>query len=275
MRKIVLRDKYSKTIRTTVIAALAAVFIAGACFYGFYMVPRYTVPILMYHGVAEDKDGTLFVTPRNFERQMRFLSENRYKVISLDEYVNGVNAGKSFPRKTVIITFDDGYEDNYVNAFPVLSRYGMPATIFLATASISKDKEYLTWDQVNLMAKNGVDFGGHTRNHVYLPSISDPKTLWDEIFGAKSDIEKGMGKAPDYFCFPSGGHSDRIDDAVKKAGYKAACTTNRGKDRLNHDVYHLNRVKITDSDTNKPLHLRAKLSGYYNLFRRIKGNADY
>lgn len=261
-----------KSLRIKIIAVFAALFVAAACFYGFYMVPRYTVPILMYHGVSDGKDGTLFVTPRNFERQMRFLYENRYKVISLDEYVNGVISGKTFPRKTVIISFDDGYLDNYVNAFPVLSRYGMPATIFLATALISKDKEYLNWDQINLMAKNGIDFGGHTRNHVYLPPVTDIKVLWDEIAGARSDIEKGTGEAPDYFCFPSGGYNDKIDAIVKKAGYKGACTTNRGKDRLNHDVYHLNRVKITDSDTNKPFHLRAKLSGYYNLFRRIKSN---
>lgn len=253
-----------------ILAALAA-----ASFYFFYMKPRWTVPILMYHGVNDTEGSTLFVSPRNFERQMRFLHDDGYNVISFDALVKGISEKKVFPPKTVVITFDDGYVDNYVNAFPVLARYKMPAIIFIATAYVSKEEGYLTWDQVRLMQSNRMDFGGHTRDHVYLPDVKDESVLAEEVAGCKVDIEKNTGKRADYFCYPSGGYDDRVLEAVKKAGYKGACTTNRGKDRANRDVYELNRVKVTDSDANKPLHFRAKLSGYYNLFRRIKYDDAY
>jgi peptidoglycan/xylan/chitin deacetylase (PgdA/CDA1 family) len=251
----------------------SVIIVAGvvtASFYLFYMRPRHVTPILMYHAVNREAGSTMNVTPENFSKQMRFLNESGYKVISLDELVEGIKHGRRFAARTVVLTFDDGFEDNYLNAYPVLAKYKIPATIFIITGYIDVKDGYLNWDQIRLMMDNGIDFGGHTENNVYLPSIKDTGRLWEEVVRPKETIMLETGKDPRFFCYPTGGFDEKIKNAVKKAGYKGACTTNRGNDKLNRDVYELNRIKVTNSDMNKPLHFRAKLSGYYNLFRKLK-----
>ncbi|MBD3378858.1 MAG: polysaccharide deacetylase family protein [Candidatus Omnitrophica bacterium] len=255
--------------RALILFVSAAVLAAG--FYLLYMRPRHVVPILMYHAVSDKGSGSLYVSPENFSRQMAYLEKSGYKVISLDELVSGIREGRPVDRNSVVITFDDGHEDNFTNAFPVLAKYGFPATVFLITGYMGERKGYLNWDQVLLMQQSGIAFGAHTRNDIYLPAISgDPEKLWREVRGSGDDIHDMTGKPPLYFCYPIGGFNDKVKNAVKKAGYKGACTTNRGSDRFNRDVYELTRVKVTNSDTTKPLHFRAKLSGYYNLFRSMK-----
>jgi len=238
-------------------------------FYFFYMRPRHVVPILMYHSV-DNRDSTLCVTEENFLRQMTFLHENGYSVISLDDLVHGIEKKARFAPKTLVITFDDGFKDNYTNAFPILERYNMPAIIFLITSYMNTHEGYIKWDQARLMMEKDIDFGAHTRHGVYLPEVESQERLWEEIAGCKKDIELKIGKEVRYFCYTVGGFNERVKEIVKKADYKGACTTNRGLDRSNRDVYELNRIKITNSDMNKPFHFRAKLSGYYNLFRRLK-----
>ncbi|KJJ84065.1 polysaccharide deacetylase [Candidatus Omnitrophus magneticus] len=234
-------------------------------YFGF-VNPRRVTPVLVYHSIS-DIDNTLNVSPENFERQMKFLKENGYHVISLDEFIRYMREGKRYIPKTVVITFDDGYVNNYINGYNVLLKYNMPATIFLATGHIGKDKDYLTWDEIILMNKNKVSPGAHTRNHVYLPSLSDRQSLIDEIKGSRDDIKNNTGIDALYFCYPTGGFTEEIKNIVKSAGYLGACTTNRGLDRFNKDIYEIKRVKVTNSDTTKPFHFRAKLSGFYNVFR--------
>ncbi|MBD3426460.1 MAG: polysaccharide deacetylase family protein [Candidatus Omnitrophica bacterium] len=253
-----------------VIAFLLVVVLLLTGFYFFYMKPRKVIPILMYHSISDDRGSSLNVTAENFDRQMRFLVMGEYSVISLDDLVRGIRQERKFHPKTVVITFDDGFEDNYLKAFPVLAKYKLPATIFLVAGYISEREGYLDWDQVKLMMDNGIDFGAHTVNNVYLPSVEDTRTLWWEVHGPRNIIENNTGKAPGYFCYPTGGFNTKVKNAVKRAGYEGACTTNRGFDRLNRDVYELNRIKVTNSDMTKPFHFRAKLSGYYNLFRSPK-----
>lgn len=258
-----------KLLRNIIIVVSVLAVIVLSAFH-FYLRPRYVVPVLMYHSIKDSDAGSMYVNPSNFRRQMEFLYRGGYNVISLDELVEGILENRKFGFGTVVITFDDGFEDNYLNAFPVLSRHDFPATIFLVSSYIGRKEGYLNWDQVRVMKNNGIDFGSHTRNHVYLPSAEGTAELWEEISGSKEEIEKAIGRTVSYFCYPIGGFNDRIKRAVIRAGYKGACTTNRGYDRYNRDVFEINRIKVTDSDTAKPLHFRAKLSGYYNLFRSLK-----
>jgi peptidoglycan/xylan/chitin deacetylase (PgdA/CDA1 family) len=258
-----------RIIRRITVAFFIIVLIAWG-FYAFYMRPRHTVPVLMYHSITEDTQSSLSVSPENFKKQIAYLERSGYSVISLDELVKGIVKGERFSNKQVVLTFDDGFRDNYINAFPVLAKHGMPATIFIATDYIGENPEYLTWDQIRAMAENNIDFGGHTCSHAYLPSLKHTKFLVSEIAGCKAAIEKELGRPIYYFCYPTGGFTQEAKELVKMAGYKGACTTNRGFDMSNLDVYEINRIKITDLDANKPFHFRIKLSGYYNLFRKGK-----
>jgi peptidoglycan/xylan/chitin deacetylase (PgdA/CDA1 family) len=234
----------------------------------FWTRDRYVVPILTYHNVNPDHTKGMLntVTPKNFAHQMKFIKAHGYNVISFEDLVDGMKRGRAFARNTVVIQFDDGYEDNYTYAFPVLKTYGFPAMVFLISDKVGK-LGYLTWDQVKEMESYDFKAGAHTRNHEYLPNLSREQAI-EEIAGSKKIIEKNLGHSIDYFCYPSGGFSDEVKGIVAESGYKAAVTTNRGKDRFNRDLYELKRVRAKDSDG--AFVLWAKLSGYYNLFRKAK-----
>jgi len=244
---------------------LFSVIILSGIFYFFWLSPRYTVPILMYHSIS-CKKGTYFVTPENLAKQMEYIRRNGYDVITLDELVRGIKDKRRFEKNKVVITLDDGYEDNFIYAYPVFKKFGFAAAIFLPTDYIGR-KGSLSWGQVRLMSRNKIYFGGHTKTHFYLGLEHDDQILREEIAGSKKAIERETGAPAEFFCYPGGGFNARVKEIVKEAGYKGACTTNRGADKFNKDVYELKRVKVTNCDALNPLSFWVKLSGYYNLLR--------
>jgi peptidoglycan/xylan/chitin deacetylase (PgdA/CDA1 family) len=254
------------------VLALFLVIFLPAAFYFFWLSPRYTVPILMYHSINYG-EGSHFVSPENFARQMEYIKKNGYEVITLDELVRGIKSKQKTKKNKVVITFDDGYQDNFKYAYPVLKKLGFPATIFIITDFMGKlpkkDKEkFLTWEEVIEMSRNNISFGSHTKSHLYLGATLDEKTVLEEMAGSKMIIEQKTGIPAGYFCYPSGGFNEAVKEMVKQAGYKGACTTNRGFANFNSDIYELKRVKVTNSDMNKPFSFWVKLSGYYNILRK-------
>ena len=255
--------RIKKTLKLT---AVIFTVILGGCVYWLY--GQYTVPILMYHNVAHtDEYRTNTVSPEHFEQQMAYLKNHGFRVLSFAELVQLTKTGQPLPRKSAVITFDDGYADNYERAYGILRKYGYPAIIFVPTDLMNTDG-YLTWGQMKEMADNGITIGSHTRWHAYLPDLT-PAEQKDEIFGSKQAIEQNLGFPADYFSYPIGGFSEEIKQLVKEAGYQGAAATNRGYDRLNKDVFELKRIRFGDKDGRND-YLWIKLSGYYNLFRETK-----
>lgn len=252
---------------------LFLLIVLSVVLYFAWLAPKYTVPILMYHNIGYE-ESSFFVSPENFVKQLEYIKENDYAVITLDELVRSIRDKKSLKKK-VVITIDDGYKDSFKYAYPVLKKFGFSATIFLVTDFIGKDtkwpeKEFLNWDEIRIMSKNGIFFGGHTKTHFNLGYFNDESVALDEIAGSKRAIEEKIGMSVDYFCYPSGAFNENSKQLVKQAGYRGACTTNRGFAKFNSDIYELKRIKVTNSDMNKPFSFWAKLSGYYNIFRSEK-----
>ncbi|MFA5088712.1 MAG: polysaccharide deacetylase family protein [Candidatus Omnitrophota bacterium] len=246
--------------------AVILLLLAGALF--CWLSDKYTVPIMMYHNVNSVVNPIApTVSPEYFRRHMEFLKRNHYRVISLDEFVEAMSSGKRLPRKSVVITFDDGYEDNYIFALPVLREHHFPATIFVPPAKIGQEGR-LTWAQLREMVGQDVTIGSHTFHERYLPHLPYDNQR-EEIFESKRILEEKLGVAVNYLSYPIGGFNDKIKQDVRDAGYKAACSTNRGSNRFNRDLYELNRIRFGDPD-NSGIILRVKLSGYYNLFRKYK-----
>lgn len=239
--------------------------------FAFYVRDKYTVPILMYHRVAyAGASGELNVVgQKSFDRQMKFLYKHGYQVISLDDLVDGILKGSLFNRRSVVITFDDGYEDNYIKAFPTLKKYDFPATIFVISDSVGTPG-FMTWQQLKEMQDANVKVGSHTRHHVYLPDVHDQSQLENEITNSKKLLESNLETQVEYFSYPSGGYTEEIKEIVKNAKYKGACATNRGYDRFNTGVFELKRIRINNNDS--AVVMWAKLSGYYNLFRSSKNS---
>jgi peptidoglycan/xylan/chitin deacetylase (PgdA/CDA1 family) len=252
-----------KVSRVTIV-----LFIFAMAGFLYWLYGQYTVPIMMYHNVDDaDEFRANTVSPRHFEQQMAYLKAHGFRVLSLDELVQLTKSRKSLPRKSAVITFDDGYADNYEHAYRILKKYGYPAIIFVLADLMNTDG-YLTWEQLKKMVNNGIMVGSHTRRHSYLPDLS-PAEQRDEIFGSKRIIEQNLSVPTDYFSYPIGGFNQEIKQLVKEAGYQGAVTTNRGNDRLNKDVFELKRIRFGDRD-NRNDYLWIKLSGYYNLFRKAK-----
>ena len=247
---------------------LVVILAIGTIGYIFWMRDRYVVPILTYHhvGIPSEKWRLNTVSEKSFDYQMSFIKRHGFQVISFGDLVEGIKKGYQFNRNTVVLQFDDGYEDNYKFAFPILKKYGFPAMVFVVSDKIGTPG-FLTWDELKEMEKYSFLTGSHTRRHPYLPSLNKLQAE-DEIAGSKKIIEDHLGHSIDYFAYPTGGFSSDIKRLVKESGYKAAVTTNRGKNRFNTSSYDLKRIHMSNVDDQYSLWF--KLSGYYNLFRHAK-----
>jgi len=250
-----------------IIIILAALIITAGSFF-FWISDKYTVPIIMYHRV--DFTGgppSNIVNPEIFAWQMDFLKKNGYKVISLNQLVDAITKEKPLPRNSVVITFDDGYKDNYTYAFKEFKKHEFLATIFISTEQIGQD-DYLSWAQMREMIGHKISIGSHLLDQAYLPGIPKEEQ-WRQITQSKNVLDNGLNQKNLYLSYPSGGFNEDIKKMARESGYKGACTTNRGYDRFNKDVYELKRIRLSNKD-NSPFILWAKLSGYYNLFRKAK-----
>ncbi len=248
-----------------VVVLVAIVAISGLV---VWLAGKYVVPIMTYHNINyTEKFEPNTVSPLNFDKQMNYLKANGYHVIGLDELVDGIKRKRVFPQKTVVITFDDGYQDNYQYAFPVLKKYHLTATFFVLPGLAGVD-HFMTWDEIQEMEKGGMSFGSHSLTHPYLPEISEAEQR-NQIRKSKELLEEKLGHPVACLAYPLGGFTEPIKKIVAKSGYQCACTTNRGRDRFNQDLYELKRIRFSDHDQSEFI-LWVKLSGYYNLFRKQK-----
>lgn len=184
------------------------------------------IPILTYHYIRQlpgDDDPlgqNLSVSPENFAEQMAYLKSAGYESMTFDD----LRAGK-IPDKPVIITFDDGYEDAYQNAFPALKENGMTGVFYVITGFVGRDL-YLTWNQITEMSEAGMVFGSHTVNH---PDLTSPNlsqaTIAQELSLSKKALEQRLDKTINDFCYPSGKATTTTVDYVYDAGYKTATST--------------------------------------------------
>jgi len=180
--------------------------------------------ILMYHSIASN-DDFFTVNPRGFELQIDYLRKN-YTIVSLEEMAACIRNAKKLPRKAVAITFDDGYEDCYLNAYPHLRDYDLPATVFVSTAYVGKEWPFacsrlkmLTWKEIEEMSKNNIEIGAHTVTHTDLRK-ANLKTARNEVVESKKQIEEHVKKTVTQFSFPFGRCSHKTVDLVKSLGFK-------------------------------------------------------
>jgi len=258
-----------RILRIFLAFVLIVLIIGGRVFLDKIYVPA----ILMYHSVGgegsfpEYYGSKLNVTPDTFQRQMKFLHNKGYNVISLEEFIERIKSGKRVPRKTVAITFDDGIRNNFSEAFPILKKYNFPATIFIPTGYVGK-KKYLTWDQIKIMSENGIHMGSHTVTQRFLPDLPIEE-VWEELAESKRTLEKETGHPVATLSYPIGGFTEKIRNLVKEAGYLGACATNPGKSYPDNDPYALKRVRISMTSNNM-LVFWIETSGYYTFIKEVR-----
>ncbi|HLT99111.1 MAG TPA: polysaccharide deacetylase family protein [Burkholderiaceae bacterium] len=242
----------------------------------------HNIPVLMYHHVT-NRGGFLDVSARQFERQIKWLAENGYTALSAEGFAAFLNGGAT-PKKSVVLTFDDGYLDNWVYAHPILKRYGMKAVLFVATGLIgtgaprahtgqgralplcpshqqAKDKMFgnrrdevmLRWSEIHAMVQAGTfEIHSHTHTHTrwdLICSSRDEKIerLSSDLDASRSALQEHLGSVSEHLCWPQGYFDDDYKRTAHQQGFRYLYTTDaRGQNMPGTDPSHLYRFVVRD-----------------------------
>ncbi|NFG62364.1 polysaccharide deacetylase family protein [Clostridium sp. CMCC3677] len=214
------------------------------------------VTVLGYHSIGDEfKKDPLVVSKDLFRTHLQAIKDAGYTTITLHELYDYLYNGAEIPKKSVVITLDDGYKDNYTNAFPILKEFSMNATMFIIGNYLDGDV-YLLPSQVKEMSDYGIDIEGHTLTHRELSTLNYDEQL-KEVKESKIKLENITGKNINFIAYPSGSYNDETLKAVKEAGYSMAFTVKKGQAHKGDNQYEINRVLV--DYTYKPRHIKRDL----------------
>lgn len=284
-----------QTLRTA--SRSAAALASQAFFSPLLTISRFTgrwqVPILAYHQVAESGSSPGYpwrMTPAMFESQMRLLAVEEYRVMSLADFLHAHQAGRVIAR-SVVLTFDDGFRGVLLHAYPILKRYGFPATLFLATGYMGRSEfpwirpwvklvedpeEYrpLSWEEVRAMTMDGplMSLGSHTVTHPHLGQLHHAEMAW-EVGEARRQIERHTGTKVCCFAYPGGiglygDHTAETRKVLLEEGYRCALVSEVGRNGLSADPFRLRRLGMRVEDSLALF--RAKVEGAYSWVRAMQ-----
>ena len=203
------------------------------------------VPVLNYHQVEQKNGNPLTLWPDQFEAQMAYLADEGYTTITIDEMMDALEHGTPLPEKPVIITFDDGYADNYEYAYPILKKYGFKATIFLIYDFTNAYPNYLTWEQIDEMKQSGlIRFESHTMTHANLAELDSADELRHEIADSHDLLSEKIGYDMHYIAYPGGRVNPEIEEITRAAGYRGGFTVHYGLSTPTEGHYQMDRIPI-------------------------------
>jgi len=219
------------------------------------------VPILVYHRVPKDaaQRGSWALPLDDFREQMAYLARNNIAVCALDAFWEAYRSRRSLGKKSVVLTFDDGYAATCANVEDVLDQYDYPATLFLTTGVIgqrdpldARDEGVLTWEQVRALRHLRVE--AHTMTHPRLSQL-DVHDVRREVHMSKVLLEDTLGRAIKHFAYPYGGHNHRVRAEVRNAGYESAYAAHIGPATFRDDPFQFHRILL---DGHTPLDVFAR-----------------
>lgn len=219
------------------------------------------IPILMYHSISQSAESAdpgfkaLCVPPALFAAQVDYLYRSGYTILNVTQLINALTGKAPLPERPVVLTFDDGYADFYYHALPVLSRYHLTATLYIATGFVERTSLWLrwkeetrhpllTWNQIVEISNSGIECGAHTHSHPKLHML--PLTIArDEIRRSKDLLEQYLGREVTSFAYPYGGYNSGVRRLVKEAGFTSACAVNDAMCSDKADPFTLDRLMVT------------------------------
>ena len=217
------------------------------------------IPVLLYHSISDD-DSIMSLNVNIFENQIKYLKKNGYTSVNFNE----INQRE---KKQIIITFDDGYKDVFVNALPILKKYNFKATCFFVTNFIGQDnnwdikkknfskKEIMNSNDINHWISSGMHIGSHSHNHLDLTKISE-KNLLNELEFSKKILEDKFNTSNEIFCYPYGKVNQNVYELTKTI-YNKAVTTNRSRYDLNkHNSHLIPRIDMGKNFSSLKLYLK-------------------
>jgi len=228
-------------------------FGAVATIYGISLFPEYKgfdklikgIPILLYHRVGIELDD-LTISVKHFQQDMKLLSFAGYNAISLEQVKQHLQGNSSsLPHKPIVITFDDGYLDNYTNAFPILQKYSMLASFHIITGMVGNN-DRLAVSHIREMQRAGMDFGSHTVTHRSLAELS-PHEVAIELKKSKFDLEQIVGKTVDFIAYPCGSYKAETLNIAREIGYLGGFSVQDGFAEFSNPLT-IRRIPIFHSD---------------------------
>lgn len=212
------------------------------------------VPTLMYHHVQNLQSAkaggflSLDVTPEFFQKQMQYLKDKHYTVISMQDLVNFFNSNTPLPSKPILITFDDGYDDFSTRAVPILNAFHYPATLFDATG-LMENPRYLTWSQIKDAASSGkILIANHTWSHHSMNAANS--VIEREITTAENQLHEKGYDSPKVFAYPYGSYNGYAKAYLQAQGFQVAFTTKHGTNLCTAKRFELPRVRIGNAQLN-------------------------
>ena len=209
-------------------------------------------PVLMYHEVtsparvdalARKIQRGYICTDVEFEGQMRFLKEHDFQSISLARLVDSITNGEALPSRSIVITFDDGFEGNFTHALPILRKYGLAATFFVVSNKMG-DPSMMTWQQLGALMESGCEVHSHTANHPLLSTLGSAETR-GELAESRQAIEQRLATRCECLSLPNGDSNAYLNEHARACGYKAVCGSRFGfNDQPDTDVFRLDRIAI-------------------------------
>lgn len=220
-----------------------------------------SIPVLMYHRVVptvpERTRHGIWVTADAFRRQMQSLRRRGITPVTFYDIEEFRLGNGTLPSKPIIITFDDGYEDNYTIAFPILKEMGFKAVIYMVMGSVPRTNNWdadepqvplMTHDMIRELADDGIEFGSHTMTHAHLTALA-PGLLKHELAESRRLLESIVGREVISFAYPYAECSDLVKKAVAAAGYQYAVVGDRGPIVFHDDLMAIRRTQIFPSTT--------------------------
>jgi peptidoglycan/xylan/chitin deacetylase (PgdA/CDA1 family) len=208
------------------------------------------VPILVYHNLAPQAKGRMVLGAKRFEEQMRYLKIQGYHVITAQQFTEFVSLKRQLPRKSVMLTFDDGYRSFLQYAYPVLKELGFSATLFVYTDYVGAGANAFTWADLKKLKEEGFDVQAHSKSHGDMVRASKEaaneyeKRLESELTQPKALFQRNLGYVPEILAYPYGRQDDLVVRRTKERGYVAAFTVRRQGSPSFVDPYRIHRIQI-------------------------------
>lgn len=211
------------------------------------------IPIFIYHSIRTYIDGesyeqdTYDITPELFEQQLKYLNDNGYTAINLDQLVSMVNRGSTGGiLKPVVLTFDDGVQNQYQYAFPLLKKYSIRGVFYVFSHAMDANPHFMTWAELKEMDSMGMEIESHSVTHPYINKLT-PEELHTELADSKKAIEEHLGKPVHHFAAPFGFVDDAVSAEAKKDGYVTARAIAGPQPITENHLLHLHGTLVSDS----------------------------
>ncbi|MFD8977209.1 polysaccharide deacetylase family protein [Streptomyces sp. NPDC059593] len=223
------------------------------------------VPVFLYHSVSSDPPSWIApftVRPRDFAEQLDMIADSGLRIVPLARLVAAQRGGPPLPARSAVLTFDDGFADFHSTVLPLLTRRGLPATLYVTTGALRgraggpadavfpPESRMLSWHQLVPLELYGVEIGGHTRTHPQLDTLPAPRA-WDEVVGCRRELEDFLGHPVTAFAYPHGYSSPSVRDQVHAAGWTSATAVRDAFSSAGDDPLRIARLMVradTDRD---------------------------